>query len=93
MSKKSRTPRVREQDTQRQRNKRARDAAQAKRLQEEKLKLTTHLGTRDRLEAMRQQGGYKSLDEVVSLTTSYMARLAQRDPAAWREAMDPRNFA
>lgn len=93
MSNRPRTKKVREQDAQRQRNKRARDAAQAERLQEEKLKLTTHLGTRDRLEAMRQQGGFQSLDEVVSLTTTYMAGLAQRDPEAWREAMDPRNFA
>lgn len=90
MSKRVRTDKVRKQDTLRQQRKRALDAARKARLEGEKLKLMTFKGTRDGLELMRQVGGYRSDDEVVSLAVRYLADLARRNPASFLEAMDPR---
>ncbi|MDA8483614.1 hypothetical protein NNO07_11070 [Pseudomonas resinovorans] len=91
MSKRVRTDKVRKQDAVRQQRKRALDAARNARLGGEKLKLMTFQGTRDGLAVMRQVGGYRNDDEVVSLAVRYLAGLARRDPAAFLEAMDPRN--
>lgn len=81
------------QDTLRQQRKRALEAARKARLGGEKLKLTTFKGTRDGLDLMRQVGGYRSDDEVVSLAVRFMAGLARCNPAAFLEAMDPRTPA
>lgn len=93
MSKKPRTPRIRQQDKDRQQNKRDRDAAHAVLVGAEKTKIVTYRGTRADLELMQQVGGYEERDEVITLAIRYMAGLARRDPAAFLAAMDPRNPA
>ncbi|TBV12775.1 hypothetical protein [Stutzerimonas kirkiae] len=91
MSKKPRTDKVRKQDAARQQRKRDREAAHLARVGAETMKLTTYQGTRIDLELMQQVGGYEEPAEVITLAVRYMAGLARRDPAAFVEAMDPRN--
>ena len=93
MSKNPRTPRVRQQDAARQKNKRDRDAAHAELVGAEKTKIVTYRGTREDLALMQQVGGFEERDEVITLAIRYMAGLARRDLSAFLAAMDPRNPA
>ncbi len=40
---------------------------------------------------MQQVGGFEEQDEVITLAIRYMAGMARRDPAAFLQAMNPRN--
>ncbi|MCY1286460.1 hypothetical protein D9M70_354340 [compost metagenome] len=91
MPKKERTDRIRQQDTARQQAKRNRDAEHKARVGAEKFSFITYAGTRADIECIRQVGGYEEVEEGLTLAIRYMAGLARRDPAAFLEAMDPRN--
>lgn len=91
MSKTKRTERIRKQDADRQQAKRDRDAAHRERVGAQVMKLTTYRGTRADLALMRQVGGYEEADEVITLAIRYLAGLARRNPAAFLDAMNPRN--
>jgi hypothetical protein len=93
MRKKPRTPRVRQQDVDRQQKKRDRDARHAELVGAEKTKIITYRGTRADLALMQPVGGFEERDEVITLAIRYLAGLARRDPAAFLTAMDPRNPA
>lgn len=89
--KKPRTAKVRAQDTARQRRKRERDAKHRAAVGAQKFKWETYTGTRADLELMQQVGGFDEPAEVITLAVRYLAGLARRDPAAFMDAMNPRN--
>lgn len=89
--KKLRTDAVRKQDAVRQQAKRDREAEHQERVGAETMKLTTYRGTRADLALMQQVGGYEEPAEVITLAVRYLAGLARRDPAAFMDAMNPRN--
>jgi hypothetical protein len=91
MSKTKRTERIRKQDADRQQAKRDRDADHRERVGAEVTKLTTYRGTRADWALMMQIGGYEEVDEVITLMTRYMGGMARRNPAAFLDAMNPRN--
>ncbi len=88
---KTRTDKVRQQDAKRQQALRDRRAKHLERVGAESMKLTTYRGTRADLALMQQVGGFDEPAEVITLAVRYLAGLARRDPAAFLEAMNPRN--
>lgn len=88
---KPRTDKVRKQDTKRQQNLRDRRAAHREAVGAEPFKMTMYAGTRTDLDTMCQVGGYDEVEEAITLGIRYLAGLARRDPAAFRNIMDPRN--
>lgn len=83
--------RVRKQNAARQQSKRDRIQLHRKKVGAEKIKLEIYKGTRSDLDVMQQVGGYAEAGEAITLAVRYMAGMARRDPAAFAEAMNPRN--
>jgi hypothetical protein len=70
----------------RERNRKRREA-----IGETKFKMKMGAGTAADIDCISQAGEYQESAEAVTLALRFMAGLARRDPAAFREAMNPRN--
>lgn len=75
----------------RQASRRQRIAEHRQAMQAETLKLEIYAGTCADLDLVRSRGGFEEDAEALTLGIRYLARLAQTDPAAFANAMDPRN--
>jgi glutamine synthetase adenylyltransferase len=71
------------------RRKLARQRAEA--IGETKFKMKMGTGTAADIDFITQAGEYPERAEAVTLAIRYLAGLARRDPAAFRQAMNPRN--
>ncbi|MCQ4310893.1 hypothetical protein NAV33_03125 [Pseudomonas stutzeri] len=91
MTEQSKAERVRKQNAARQQSKRDRTLLHREKVGAEKIKFEIYSGTRRDLDAMQQVGGYTEAGEAITLAIRYMADMARRDPAAFAEAMNPRN--
>lgn len=83
--------RIRRQNKDRQQAKRDRKQAHREAVGAKTFKMEMYAGTRRDLELMRQVGGYEETDEALTLAIRYMAGMARNHPAAYLQAMDPRN--
>uniref|UniRef100_A0A6H1ZEJ8 Uncharacterized protein n=1 Tax=viral metagenome TaxID=1070528 RepID=A0A6H1ZEJ8_9ZZZZ len=83
--------RIRQQNAARQQARRDRRQLRREQVGAEKIKFEIYGGTRRDLDAMQQIGGYTETGEAITLAIRYMAAMARRDPAAFAEAMNPRN--
>ncbi len=91
MTQHSKAERARQKAAARQQAKRDRLKLHREKVGAEKLKWVIYKGTRSDLDVMQQVGGYTEVGEALTLAVRYMAGIARRDPAAFAEAMNPRN--
>jgi hypothetical protein len=91
MTQKIKAERVRQQNAARQQAKRDRIQLHREKVGAEKIKWVIYKGTRSDLDVMQLVGGYTEVGEAITLAVRYMAGMARRDPAAFAEAMNPRN--
>lgn len=85
--------RIRRQNRDRQQARRERERRHREAVGAETFKMEMYAGTRQDLALMQHVGGYEEIEEALTLAIRYMASLARRDPAAFLQAMDPRNPA
>lgn len=85
--------RIQRQSKDRQQAKRERERRHHEAVGAETFKMEMYTGTRQDLALMQQVGGYEEVEEALTLAIRYMESLARRDPAAFLQAMDPRNPA
>lgn len=91
--KEDKAERIRRQNKDRQQAKRERERKHREAVGAHTFKMDMYAGTRRDLEYLQRVGGFEEIEEALTLAIRYLAGLARRDPAAFLQAMDPRNPA